>query len=58
MGSNPIVSKMSKRKFKTDGINRLQFEKDELKVLALRFFKSNQELPKKIFCYQICFLQN
>jgi|TARA_B110000971_G_scaffold197660_1_gene213666 ribosomal protein S14 len=47
MGSNPIVSKMSKRKFKTDGINRLQFEKDELKVLALRFFKSNQELPKK-----------
>jgi len=38
---------MSKRKFKTDGLNRQNFEKDELKILALQFFKSNQELPKK-----------
>jgi ribosomal protein S14 len=38
---------MSKRKFKQDGINRLTFEKMELKVLALRFFKSNQESSKK-----------
>ena len=38
---------MSKRKFKKDGENRLKFEQDELKVLSLRFFKDNQELPKK-----------
>lgn len=38
---------MSKRKFKNDGLNRLKFEKDELKILALNFFKDNQELSKK-----------
>jgi ribosomal protein S14 len=38
---------MSKRKFKQDGLNRLSFEKNELKVLALRFFKNDQELSTK-----------
>jgi small subunit ribosomal protein S14 len=38
---------MSKRKFKNDGINRLNFEKNELKILSLNFFKDNQELSKK-----------
>jgi ribosomal protein S14 len=38
---------MSKRKFKQDGLNRLVFEKNELKVLSLRFFKNQQELSKK-----------
>jgi small subunit ribosomal protein S14 len=40
---------MSKRKFKQDGLNRLLFEKKELKVLALRFFKNNQEASKENF---------
>jgi ribosomal protein S14 len=38
---------MSKRKFKQDGLNRLSFEKKELKVLALRFFKKGQEVSKR-----------
>jgi ribosomal protein S14 len=38
---------MSKRKFKQDGLNRLIFEKNELQVLILRFFKKNQFLSKK-----------
>jgi small subunit ribosomal protein S14 len=38
---------MSKRKFKNDGINRLNFEKSEFKILSLNFFKDNQKLSKK-----------
>ena len=46
---------MSKRKFKQDGLNRFIFEKKELKVLALRFFKNNQELSKKNFFFSNIF---
>lgn len=38
---------MSKRKFKNDGLKRLNFEKNEFKVLSLKFFKNNQKLSKK-----------
>ena len=47
MGSSPIVSNMSKRKFKNDGLKRKNFEKKEFNVLALNFFKQNQMLSKK-----------
>ena len=38
---------MSKRKFKNDGNKRFFFENNELKCLAIKFFKKNQNLTKK-----------
>jgi ribosomal protein S14 len=46
---------MSKRKFKQDGLNRLVFEKNELKVLALRFIKKKQMLSKKSVLFSSMF---